>query len=62
MVRMLKLYIEAGFDGYIRPDHCPAMAGEANLDERKDSLSSGYEMKGRLFAVGYIRGILDSIS
>jgi mannonate dehydratase len=61
MVKMLRLYSEAGFKGLIRPDHCPAMAGETHVDEKNDSLRSGYEMQGRLFAVGYLRGIIDSI-
>lgn len=38
----------------IRPDHTPTMAGESNE-------KFGYTMQGNLFAVGYLRGILESI-
>ena len=61
MVKMLKLYGEHGFDGPLRPDHCPAMAGELHRNEAAGALSSGYEMQGRLFAVGYIKGICEAI-
>lgn len=44
-----------GFDGLLRPDHMPTLAGESNN-------TPGYEMQGNLFAVGYIRGILDALN
>ena len=44
-----------GFDGLVRPDHTPTLAGERNDNP-------GYEMLGNLFAVGYIRGILDTLN
>jgi mannonate dehydratase len=46
----MALYLEAGFDGPIRPDHVPTLAGESN--DRP-----GYATLGRLFALGYIRGL-----
>lgn len=46
----MRAYAEVEFDGPMRPDHVPTMAGESN--ERP-----GYETLGRLFAVGYIRGL-----
>ncbi|MCU4744076.1 mannonate dehydratase [Natronoglomus mannanivorans] len=45
-------YREVGFDGPIRPDHVPTMGGE-------DNASPGYETKGRLFAIGYMKGLLE---
>lgn len=54
LVEMLKLCGEFGFDGWVRPDHVPTMAGESNLQP-------GYETKGLLFATGYIKGILHSL-
>lgn len=42
---------EAGFTGPIRPDHVPQLEGEEDGDP-------GYTMLGRLFAFGYIRGLL----
>ena len=43
------------YSGTIRPDHVPTMIGESNEHP-------GYEMQGRLFAAGYIRGLLDANS
>lgn len=53
MPAMLRLYDELGFRGPIRVDHVPSMAGEENLPH-------GYAILGRLFAVGYMKGILDT--
>ncbi|MFB6151724.1 MAG: mannonate dehydratase [Haloarculaceae archaeon] len=47
-----RAYEEIGFDGPIRPDHVPTMAGE-------DNSSPGYHDRGRLFAVGYMKGLRD---
>jgi mannonate dehydratase len=55
MYEAMKAYIETGFKGPIRPDHVPTMAGDSN--ERP-----GYSHIGGLFAVGYIRGLMESIS
>lgn len=53
MARMLKVYTECGFSGPIRPDHAPTMEGESNDHP-------GYAMTGKIFAFGYMRGILDA--
>jgi len=42
---------DGGFTGSVRPDHAPSMAGETNE-------TPGYEMLGRLFAAGYLRGLM----
>lgn len=44
---------EAGFSGPIRPDHVPQLAGEEDGEP-------GYTMLGRLFAFGYIRGLIQA--
>lgn len=54
MPGMLRLYHEAGFTGPIRVDHVPTMAGEAND-------APGYAMLGRLFAIGYLKGIMHTL-
>ncbi|MDF3129540.1 mannonate dehydratase [Kiritimatiellaeota bacterium B1221] len=54
MVEVLKLYHESGFEGPIRVDHVPSMAGEANDQP-------GYGDLGRLFAIGYLKGILETL-
>ncbi len=53
MPAMLKLYHDVGFDGPIRDDHVPTMHSE-------DNSLPGYAMLGHLFAVGYIKGILQT--
>lgn len=53
MTAMLRLYHEIGFRGPIRVDHVPSLAGEEDLPH-------GYARLGRLFAHGYMKGILDA--
>jgi mannonate dehydratase len=53
MLECMRAYHETGFDGPMRPDHVPALAGESNE-------SYGYATLGRLFAVGYITGLRDA--
>jgi mannonate dehydratase len=52
MAEMLRLYRELGFTGPIRIDHVPALEGERDLPH-------GYAYLGRLFAVGYLKGLLE---
>lgn len=52
MAAAIRAYEEIGFEGSIRPDHAPTMAGE-------DNSSPGYHDKGRLFAIGYMKGLRD---
>ena len=47
-------YKETGFSGPMRPDHVPTMHGEPN--DRP-----GYMNLGRLFALGYIRGLEQTV-
>lgn len=53
MPAMLKLYHALGFRGPIRVDHVPSLSGEEDLPH-------GYAALGRLFAIGYMKGILDT--
>lgn len=46
-----RAYHETGFSGPLRPDHVPSMEGEP-------ADRPGYGVMGRLFAVGYLRGLL----
>ena len=59
MAEMLKHYYDCGFNGYLRPDHAPAMYGEVQK-HFSGGISAGYEMAGRIFAVGYIKGICEA--
>lgn len=54
MVAAFRAYRDAGFAGPIRSDHVPTMAGETNQ-------AHGYEMKGNLFGIGYMKGIMDAL-
>ncbi len=54
MVEMFETYRNIGFDGPLRSDHVPTMAGENNQQH-------GYEMKGNLFGIGYIKGIMEAV-
>lgn len=53
MADIMRFYIENGIDVPVRVDHVPTMAGEV-------STLPGYDALGRMFAIGYLKGILDS--
>ncbi len=53
MARLMKTYVENGIDVPIRVDHVPTMAGET-------SVLPGYDAMGRMFAIGYLKGILEA--
>lgn len=50
----LRAYREVGFDGVCRPDHVPTMIGDSNE-------AAGYSSIGRLFAIGYIKGLRQAV-
>ncbi len=54
LVETLRDCQAAGFEGPLRCDHVPTLAGEAN-DE------PGYGALGRLFADGYVMGLMDAL-
>jgi len=54
MFEAMKAYYESGFDGPMRPDHLPLM-------EDEDTLTYRFSMWGRLFAIGYMKGLLEGI-
>jgi mannonate dehydratase len=54
MFEAMRTYYQVGFLGPVRPDHVPTMGGEANA-------MPGYEVLGRLFAVGYIKGLVEAV-
>ncbi len=55
MVRMLQIYSKAGFDGPIRPDHAPT------IEIDRSDTRSGYTMGGKVFAFGYMKGIMNAL-
>ncbi len=52
MAKLLRLYIDLGIDVPIRIDHVPTLKGE-------DTEVAGYAPQGRLFAIGYLKGLLE---
>lgn len=53
MAAAVRALRDIGFSGPLRPDHVPQLEGE-------DDGEPGYTMLGRLFAYGYIRGLLQA--
>lgn len=54
MLACLKAYRDIGFDGVLRPDHVPTVEGDNNEQ-------AGYSSFGRLYAIGYIRGLQQAV-
>ena len=55
MAECVRAYRDIGFDGPIRPDHYPVLEGEP-----QDRPNQG--VMGRLFAIGYMKGLIDGIA
>ena len=54
MLACLKAYRDIGFEGVLRPDHVPTVEGDSNEN-------AGYSAFGRLYAIGYIRGLRQAV-
>ena len=54
MLEAIRAYHSIGFRGTIRPDHVPTC-------ETEDNTNPGYHILGRLWALGYIRGLMESV-
>ena len=55
MAQLLRLYTSLGIDVPIRVDHVPTLKGE-------DTQVAGYAAQGRLFAIGYLKGLLEMLN
>ncbi len=55
MYAAMQAYLSSGFDGPMRPDHVPTLEGD-------DNSRAGYSLLGRLYAVGYMKGLIEAIS
>ena len=55
MYEAVRAYRDIGFAGPMRPDHVPRLEGEQGD-------ASGYTMLGRLFAVGYMKGLMEGVA
>ena len=54
MLACLRAYRDIGFEGVLRPDHVPTVEGDSNDN-------AGYSSFGRLYAIGYIRGLRQAV-
>ena len=54
MLACMKAYRDIGFEGVLRPDHVPTVEGDSNAN-------AGYSAFGRLYAIGYIRGLRQAV-
>jgi mannonate dehydratase len=54
MLACMKAYRDIGFEGVLRPDHVPTVEGDSNDH-------AGYSAFGRLYAIGYIRGLHQAV-
>ena len=52
MFEAMKAYHRMGYTGPVRVDHVPTMDGESNE-------APGYESMGRMYAIGYLKGLLE---
>jgi mannonate dehydratase len=54
MLACMRAYRDIGFEGVLRPDHVPTVEGDSNAN-------AGYSSFGRLYAIGYIRGLREAV-
>lgn len=54
MLACMQAYRDIGFEGVLRPDHVPTVEGDSNAN-------AGYSAFGRLYAIGYIRGLQQAV-
>ncbi len=54
MLETLRAYRDIGYEGVLRPDHVPTVEGDSNSN-------AGYSSFGRLFAIGYIKGLREAV-
>lgn len=54
MVALMSVYKEIGYEGFIRVDHVPQLAIES-------ASSEGYGLPGHIFAIGYLKGLMEPI-
>jgi mannonate dehydratase len=55
MFEAMRAYRDVGYTGPLRVDHVPTMEGEENLNP-------GYEVLGRLYAIGYAKGLMEAVA
>lgn len=68
MFAAMQAWKDVGFTSIMRPDHVPLLPGyeDGHAVEEKargyfSGHASGYTMVGRIFAVGYMRGLMQAV-
>lgn len=56
MYEAMQAYYEVGFRGPIRPDHVPT------ITHYEENANPGYNDLGTLFAIGYIKGLMEAVA
>jgi mannonate dehydratase len=54
MLACMRAYRDIGFDGLMRSDHVPTLAGDSLATE-------GLSVMGRLHAIGYMTGLREAV-
>lgn len=60
MPAVFRAYQRAGLDVPMRPDHAPAIEGDAVHDGPVSGTNVGYEAYGMVYTVGYMRGLMQA--
>ncbi|ARM77082.1 mannonate dehydratase [Acidianus manzaensis] len=55
LVEVMKAYIDINFNGIMRVDHTPTLEGDIEF-------LPGYSYLGRIYTIGYIKGLYDSLT
>lgn len=53
LLAVFRALAETGYDGPLRSDHAPLLACD-------DGINDGYSMSGHIFALGYLRGLVEA--
>ena len=54
MLACMQAYRDIGYEGVLRVDHVPTMEGDSNT-------VAGYSSLGRIFAIGYVKGLREAV-
>ncbi len=66
MFEAMQTYKSVSFQGVLRPDHVPLLVNEMDRPQEWNApgfnvgKATGYTMMGRLYAVGYMRGLIEA--
>ena len=55
LVGVMRAYVEIGYRWYVRVDHTPTLEGD-------EEFIPGYSYLGRLYSIGYVKGLYDAVA